>query len=146
MAYDKYKENYTNKFDWVEEVSLENIQENADIISFHLPLNEETKHFCNQKFIDKCKDEVIFINTSRGQVIETQALIKGLKSGKINGACLDVFENEKPHLFSNEEDKMYNELYDFEQVILSPHVAGWTYESKYKLSKVILHKLKYALK
>ena len=141
LAYDKYKEDYTHHFPYIKESSLEEIQNQADIISFHLPLNEESKHFVNHAFIHSCKKGVIIINTSRGGIVNTKDLIVGLKSGQIGGACLDVFENEKPQTFSKEEHLMYDELYAFGNVVLSPHVAGWTRESKFKLSAVVLGKL-----
>ncbi len=145
LAYDKYKTDYTLPFSFVKEAKLEEIKTQADIISFHLPLTNETRHYCNKTFIHECKKGVILINTSRGQVIKTNDLIIALENGKVSGACLDVFENEKTHTFSEQEKEMYQKLYDYDQVILSPHVAGWTHESKYKLSKIILEKLEKAL-
>lgn len=145
LAYDKYKKDYTHHFPHVQESTLEDIQKKADIISFHLPLNEETRHIADKAFFNDCKKGVILINTSRGGIVNTSDLIEGLDSKQIGGACLDVFENEKPHTFSYEEHRMYDDLYRFENVILTPHVAGWTAESKYKLSKVILDKLEKVL-
>jgi len=141
LAYDKYKTNYTNNFKQVRETTLEDILTNADIISLHLPFTPETKHLVNADFLRKCKDGVILINTSRGNVAKTKDLIVGLKSGKVGGACLDVFENEKTATFSQAEHTMYNELYEFENVILSPHVAGWTRESLQRLAEVLLRKI-----
>jgi len=141
LAYDKYKTNYTNNFKQVRETTLEDILTNADIISLHLPFTPETKHLVNSDFLRKCKDGVILINTSRGNVAKTKDLIVGLKSGKVGGACLDVFENEKTATFSQAEHTMYNELYEFENVILSPHVAGWTRESLQRLAEVLLRKI-----
>ncbi len=141
LAYDKYKENYTQDFPYVQETNMEQIFAEADIISFHLPLTQEVIHLVNQAYIEKCKDGVVYINTSRGKVIDTKSLIKGLESGKIGGACLDVFENEKPKTFSQEEEETYRELYDFENVILTPHVAGWTFQSKSRLAAVLLDKI-----
>ncbi|MFK8009638.1 MAG: NAD(P)-dependent oxidoreductase [Saprospiraceae bacterium] len=141
LAYDKYKTDYTNKFEQVRETTLEEILANADIISLHLPFTPETKHLVNSNFLKKCKDGVILINTSRGNVAKTKDLIVGLKSGKVGGACLDVFENEKTATFSQEEHMMYDELYEFENVILTPHVAGWTKESLQRLAEVLLRKI-----
>ena len=84
---------------------------------------------------------MIISNTSRGQVIDTRALIKGLKSGKLGGACLDVFENEKPDTFTKAETEMYGELYALENVILTPHIAGWTKESLRLIAEVLLEKI-----
>ncbi len=145
LAYDKYKTDYTHPFPFVTESTLSEIKKKADIISFHLPLNPETKYYCNKDFINNCKDGVVLINTSRGNVIKTGDLIEGLNSGKVGGACLDVFENEKPNTFSKEEHELFGKLYAFPNTILSPHVAGWTVESKRRLSEVILRKLKGAL-
>ncbi|MFZ4401456.1 MAG: NAD(P)-dependent oxidoreductase [Bacteroidales bacterium] len=143
IAYDKYKKDFGNKY--VTEVSLSEIYENADIISFHVPLNNETHYMLDEKFIDYCKKNFYLINTSRGGVVKTDALVAALKSGKISGACLDVIEYEK---FSFEEIKTdqlpaaYNYLINAENVLLSPHVAGWTVESKYKLARVLADKIK----
>jgi D-3-phosphoglycerate dehydrogenase len=141
LAYDKYKKDYTHHFPYIQESTLEDIQKKADIISFHLPLNEKTHHIANKVFFDNCKKGMILINTARGSLVHTLDLIEALDSGQVGGACLDVFENEKPDTFSYDEHRMYDDLYRFENVILSPHIAGWTQESKYKLSKVILDKL-----
>jgi len=141
LAFDKYKTNYTRDFPWVKETNLKSIQSKADIISLHLPYTPETYHLVDFDFLEKCKEGTIIINTSRGSVIKTEDLLIALKSKKVGGACLDVFENEKPHTFSKSEDEMYAELYKFENVILTPHVAGWTVESKQKLAEVLLEKI-----
>ncbi len=141
LAYDKYKENYTDAYSYVIESDMDRIFREADIISFHLPLTKEVIHLVEGDFIRKCKDGVILINTSRGKVIKTESLIEGLESGNIGGACLDVFENEKPLTFSKEESTLYQRLYTFDQVVLSPHVAGWTIESKRRLAAILLDKI-----
>lgn len=114
---------------------------NCDIISFHLPLTIETKHMLNADFIKKCTEKPVIINTSRGQVIDTKVLIEGLESGQISGACLDVFENEKPHTFSKNERNMYNTLFSMANVVVSPHIAGWTHQSLEGISDVLLDKI-----
>lgn len=141
LAYDKYKSNYAAHLTYVKETNLENIIQNADIISLHLPLTPETNHFLNTDFIAKAAHPFLLINTSRGTCVKTEDLLKGLASGKITGACLDVFENEKTPTFTDEEEQLYQALYSFPQVILSPHVAGWTIESKKKLASVLLEKI-----
>jgi D-3-phosphoglycerate dehydrogenase / 2-oxoglutarate reductase len=143
LAYDKYKSDYTQGFEYVEETTLENLQAQADIISFHLPLNPETKYFFDADFLKKCQKKLVILNTSRGNVVKTTDLIQALEKETILGACLDVFENEKPMTYTQEEEAMYEHLYTFPNVILSPHVAGWTHESKYKLSKVLLEKIEF---
>jgi len=136
LAYDKYKKDYT-----VKESSIEEIIAKADIISFHLPLTEETRHLADKSFIERCKRGVILVNTSRGQVVNTNDLIIALESEQIGGACLDVFENEKTKTFTPIENQLYDQLYTFENVVLSPHVAGWTVESKQRLAEVLLRKI-----
>lgn len=141
LAYDKYKTNYTEGYAHVEESDLVGILTHADIISFHLPLTEETHHLVNQDLLDQCKPGVVIINTSRGKVVHTESLLQGLDSGKVRGACLDVFENEKPATFSEAENRLYQRLYALDNVVLSPHVAGWTIESKRRLAAILLDKI-----
>ena len=146
LAFDKYKKHYADNFRYVEATDLETIKKEADIISLHLPYTSETYHYIKSNFIEECKDGVIFINTSRGSVIHTEDLITHLENGKIGGACLDVFENEKPQTFSQKEEELYQRLYACRNVILSPHVAGWTHESKKRLAEVLLDKITKNLK
>ncbi len=145
QAYDKYLHYYAEDLPHVTETDLETVLTQSDIISFHLPLNDSTYHFADRAFFERCRPGVVIINTSRGTVIDTPALIEALDSGQVRGACLDVFENEKPHTFSDEEHAMYDQLYRFEQVVLSPHVAGWTVESKRRLAAILLDKIQEVL-
>ncbi|TNE51658.1 MAG: hypothetical protein EP344_16525 [Bacteroidetes bacterium] len=142
LGYDKYKTGYGNGMDWVEESDLETILQHADIISLHLPLTPETRHLVDRAFISKCKPGVIIINTARGACVKTADLVAGLESGQVGGACLDVFENEKPPTYSATERKLYQRLYQLDNVVLSPHVAGWTFASKRLLAEVLLEKIK----
>jgi len=146
LAYDKYKRGYISDYPYVEETEMLEIFEKADIISFHLPLTNKTKHIVDDTFIRKCKEGVIFINTSRGHVIKTGDLVTGLESGNVGGACLDVFENEKPYTYSEAEKVLFEQLYSFENVVVSPHVAGWTVESKRRLADILLNKIREVLK
>lgn len=141
ISYDKYKTSYPDSVNFVHKTDLETITREADLISLHLPLISETRHMVNETFISKCKNGVIFSNTSRGAVVDTKALIKALKNGKISGACMDVFENERPDTFSASEQEMYSALYAMDNVVLSPHIAGWTHESLYKIADVLLGKI-----
>ena len=125
----------------IESVNITQLQQRADIISFHVPLTMETQGMVNNEFIKACKPGVIIINTSRGKVIDTAALVSAIETGIVTGACLDVYENEKPHTFSTEEDHLYNRMYALSQVVLSPHVAGWTHESLQKIAEVLLDKI-----
>jgi D-3-phosphoglycerate dehydrogenase len=141
LAYDKYKSGFAKNLPHVKEVTLEELLIVSDIISFHVQLTEETLFYFDETFINSCKNGVIIINTSRGKVVKTDVLVRGLNEGKIGGACLDVFENEKPGTYSDAEDLLYGELYGMENVVLSPHVAGWTVESKEKIASYLLKKV-----
>ena len=128
--------------DYAEQVSIDEIQGKCDIISLHTDLNKLSKHLVNTQFIDNCKKPFYLINTSRGQCVKTSDLILGIKTGKILGACLDVIENESSSFENFEQDSCLDFLKKSEKVILTPHVAGWTFESKSKLSQIILKKIK----
>ena len=128
--------------DYAEQVSIDEIQSKCDIISLHTDLNKLSKHLVNTKFIDNCKNPFYLINTSRGQCVKTSDLILGIKTGKILGACLDVIENESSSFENFNQDSYLDFLKKSEKVILTPHVAGWTFESKLKLSQIILKKIK----
>ena len=143
LVYDKYLgSGYAHTMPWVEEVkSIDEIQRNADIVSLHLPLTSETRWLVDVDFIGACKTGWVLINTSRGACVKTEDLLAGLRSGQVMGACLDVFENEKVGSFTPEEMKSYGELNRMEQVVLTPHIAGWTIESKRKMADVLLEKI-----
>jgi D-3-phosphoglycerate dehydrogenase len=143
IAYDKYKTNYSDAF--AQEVSLEEIFSQSDILSFHTPLTSETKYMFNKDFIQNFKKPFYLLNTSRGKVVNTKDLIEALNQGKILGAGLDVLEFEA---FSNELQDTPNELQDLfsrTNVVLTPHVAGWSVESNYKLSYYLAEKIISAL-
>ncbi len=142
LAYDKYKPvGYAAEMPWVQETTIETIQQEADIISLHLPLTAETKHFVRADFIQKCKPGFVLMNTSRGQCVKTEDLVASLENGGISGACLDVFENEKPLTRTAEEQAWYGRLHQMENVVLAPHIAGWTHESKRRMAEVLLEKI-----
>ena len=128
--------------DYAEQVSIDEIQSKCDIISLHTDLNKLSKHLVNTQFIDNCKKPFYLINTSRGLCVKTSDLILGIKTGKILGACLDVIENESSSFENFKQDSYLDFLKKSEKVILTPHIAGWTFESKSKLSQIILKKIK----
>ncbi len=142
LSYDKYRSEYDSNLDFIKKVSLEDILNQADIISLHLPLTEETKHLINLEFLQKCKKKVLIVNTSRGEVINTKDLILALEKQIIFGACLDVFENEKVNSYNSDEYHMYKTLFQYKNVIVSPHIAGWTKESLERIASVLLEKIK----
>lgn len=134
------KPNLSDEF--AAQVSLQELQEKADILSLHTPLTEDTLYMIDEEFISKMKKNFYFINTARGKNLKTSALVNALKSGKIKGACLDVLEYEKTsfeNLETKNEDLEY--LLNSEKAIITPHIAGWTHESKIKLAQVIVDKI-----
>lgn len=141
LIFDKYRQllEFKHRYEVVND--LRQLQASADLISLHLPLTPETKHLVDMTFIDSCRNSFYLINTSRGPVVNTVHLIEALRSGKIKGACLDVFENEQPERYNFEESAVYKELHNFDQVVLSPHIAGWTHQSKRKIAGQMLKKL-----
>ena len=143
LAYDKYKSGYGN--DRVQELGLDQLLEQSDIISLHIPETDETRFMFDAGFINLAKKPFYVINLSRGKIINTNDLVDGLKSGKVLGACLDVLEYEKSSFENIEFDKLpeaFKYLIDSEKVVLTPHVGGWTKESYYKLSKVLADKIR----
>lgn len=139
IAYDKYLSDFTDAF--VEEASLNRIQEEADIISLHVPLTSETSHMINRHFFDTLSKKPFLINTSRGKVIKTSDLIEAIKLGKVLGVCLDVLENETINSFTEDEKNELEWLKASDKVVLSSHIAGWTYESYERISEVLVQKL-----
>ncbi len=132
------------------QVDLEELFEKTDVLSFHVPHTEKTFKMFNKNFIDKFHKKIWLINTSRGSVVDTKSLVKALESGKVLGAGLDVLEFEKSsfeNMFEhNELPEYFQKLIQFNNVILTPHVAGWTTESKEKLAQTIVNKIKYWIK
>ncbi|MAZ58628.1 MAG: hydroxyacid dehydrogenase [Flavobacteriales bacterium] len=139
IAYDKYKSGFQN--DIIKESDMKTIYEKCDIISFHVPLSQETNYFLNSEFISKMKKPFYILNTSRGKVVSNKALVAGLKSNKILGAGLDVIENENSSFSNITVDKNLNYLLSCDNVILTPHIAGLSKESNKKLSTVLIDKI-----
>lgn len=142
LSYDKYRKRYPAQLRYVRKCELQELITQSDIISLHLPLTNETRYMVDATFLSHCKDGVIISNTSRGEIVDTAALIKALHNGKVSGACIDVFENEKPESYNVSENQMYAQLYAMDKVILSPHIAGWTQESLEGIAQVLLEKIK----
>jgi len=139
LVYDKYKTGFGNNI--IHEVSLQQILEQADVISLHIPLTQETAHLANNHFFSQLKRNPYFINTSRGKIHDTAAIIEALKNNTIAGAALDVLENERLDTYTNVEQQNIQWLLQQPNVIITPHIAGYSHESFYLMSKVLLDKL-----
>jgi len=137
IAYDKYKSNFSDQF--VTEVQMDELFLKADVLSLHIPLTNETSKLVNKSFLNRFEKPIFFLNGSRGEIVEIDALIGGLRESRILGAGLDVLPIEKfPELKST---SWYNELMSFNNVIVTPHVAGWSTQSYFKLSKILAEKI-----
>lgn len=140
IAYDKYLDDYSDEY--VSEISLEQLKQRADIISLHVPQTTETIGFINENFIDSCTKPFYLINTARGKSVNTKDVLDAIDSGKIQGACLDVLEFENSSFEQmSKADPVFKRLVESKKVILSPHIAGWTYEAKYKLGHYLAEKI-----
>ena len=138
LSYDKYLESY------LYQSSMEKIYKHADIVSLHVPLTEETKYLVNKDFIEKFAKNIFIINTSRGKCVKTKDLVIKIKDKKVLGACLDVLEYEKlsfEQLSERRDNQDLRFLLESKNVILSPHIAGWTHESYLKISKILSKKI-----
>lgn len=135
--------------EFAKQVSLEELQERSDILSLHIPLDASTKYLVDEGFISKIKKNFYLVNTARGKNVKTSALVDALKSGKVKAAALDVLEYEKSSFENldtstslstrNNEDLQF--LLESDQVIVTPHIAGWTHQSKEKLAQFIVDKI-----
>ncbi len=149
LAYDKYITIDQLRFPYVTQTSLETIFEETDILSLHVPLSAETKYMVNDHFLQQFKKPIYLINTARGKVVVTTALVNQIKSGRVIGACLDVLEYESisfEQLVNADMPEPFQYLVNSEKVILSPHIGGWTHESNEKIARVLAEKIIQVLK
>lgn len=140
LAYDKYKSGFGTRT--IEETRLNVIHEQADVVSLHVQLTPETHYLVNKSFIQRFSKPFYLVNTSRGNVVCTEDILWGLDEGLILGAALDVLENEKLDKLNEKELKVFERLVNHSKVLLTPHVAGWTKESKEKIAKTMAYKIK----
>lgn len=142
LVYDKYKSGFGN--DNVIECQMDRIYNEADILSFHIPLTSETRYLFNDDYLGRFQKNIIVINTSRGEIVDTATLVWGLKSGKVSGAALDVIDYEDlltESLDCSKIDDDFRFICGQPNVVLTPHIAGVTAESRYKLSAVLADKI-----
>ena len=137
IAYDKYKTGFSDQY--VHEVSMEEMVKQADVVSFHIPLAPETNGMVDDEYLFHFRKPIFLLNTSRGKVVKVQAVLNAIKQGKILGAGLDVLEVEKFPALA--EQTWFEELKQSGKVLLTPHVAGWTFDSYRRISEVMAEKL-----
>lgn len=142
IAYDKYKINFSDQY--AREVTMDELFEKSDIVSFHIPQNEETTFMADKSFFNFFEKPIYVINLARGKIIRTSALLEGLRNKTILGACLDVLEFEKASFektLAANENSEFKALLKMDNVLFSPHVGGWTHESYFKLSDILADKI-----
>jgi D-3-phosphoglycerate dehydrogenase len=139
LAFDKYKTNYSDKFAIAS--GMDRIFAEAEILSLHVPLTEETRFMIDVDFFKKFKHPIYFINTARGGIVRLVALAEAFRRGLLVGAGLDVMENEKLATFTDEQRKAFDFLASRDDVLFSPHVGGWTFESYVRINEVLVSKL-----
>lgn len=144
LAYDPYIKIDNNLFPDVKQTSMDEIFERTDVLSLHIPLNNETLFLVDENYLSQFKKNIIVINTARGKNLRISDLVKNLKSGKVIGACLDVFEYETSSFEKFDKDTLpdeWNYLIQSDNVILTPHIAGWTHDSNYKMADILVQKI-----
>jgi len=139
LAYDKYKSGYANNY--IHEANLEQLCKYCNVISFHVPQTNETLHMADDSFFNSLQQRPFILNTARGKVMSLQQVNKALDENKIAGAGLDVLENEKFESYSSEEKMQLEKLISRSNVILTPHIAGYSHEAFFKMAKILLEKI-----
>jgi D-3-phosphoglycerate dehydrogenase / 2-oxoglutarate reductase len=140
LAYDKYKTSYSDGY--VQERTMEQLWEETDILSLHVPLTAETRAMVDTEYIKRFKKPLILLNTARGEIAVLKDVAALIAGGKIRGAVLDVLENEKLSTLSDVQRNAFNSLIESSNVILTPHIAGWTFESHVKINVALVSKIR----
>jgi D-3-phosphoglycerate dehydrogenase len=141
MYYDKLEIDFPNNP--AERVEKEILLKKADIISIHIPLDDQNKGLINREFIESVSKPFYFLNLSRGEIMIVEDILAGLNSGKIKAAAFDVWDNENPDLWNDAEIQRFEQFVKTNRVVFTPHIAGWTFASYKKISEVLLRKIEF---
>ncbi|MBK6263758.1 phosphoglycerate dehydrogenase [Marivirga sp. S37H4] len=139
IAYDKDKSGFGNEY--VKEVSLSELKEKTQILSIHIPLIKENRALIDKSYLTSFKRLDYLVNTSRGEVLVLEDLLSLLQAQSLKGAALDVLENEKINSLSSHEQSVFEQLVQLPQTVLTPHVAGWSFESYQKINEILTFKI-----
>ena len=139
LAYDKYLTNYGGAL--AQEATMAEIMAEADVLSLHIPLTDDTRMLVNDAFIEQFAKPFYLVNIARGEIVSLEAVVRGLQQGKLRGACLDVLENEKLAKLTPNQQDAFNYLRQSDRVVLTPHVAGWTHESYVRINEVLVRQI-----
>jgi D-3-phosphoglycerate dehydrogenase len=140
IAYDKYKKSFSDAC--CAECTMDQIWENADILSLHIPLTPETRGLVTMDYLNRFHKPIILANTARGEIVNMNVVVEGLQSGRLRGAVLDVLQNEKLDRLTPEQMTSFDFLRKRSDVIFTPHIAGWTFESHVKINVALAEKIK----
>ena len=140
LVYDKYKHGFTNEF-W-QEADMNRIYEEVDILSLHIPLTDETRAMVNTEYLSRFRKKIILMNTARGEIVPLTELAESFSMGFVRGAALDVLENEKLNEMTLVQREGFRNLIAEGNVIFTPHIAGWTFESHIKINVALVEKIK----
>ena len=139
LAYDKYRQDYSDRY--ATEATMNELHERAEVLSFHVPLTEETHHLVDKSYIDRFQKDIYLLNTARGKIMTLATLAEAIGRGKVRGAALDVLESEPPARMPADQRRYFDELSQSGRVLFTPHVGGWTHESYEKISRVLAQKI-----
>ena len=140
IAFDKYKKSFSDAH--CQEATMDQIWENADILSLHIPLTPETRGMVTQEYLQRFRKPIILMNTARGEIVELHVLAEGIRTGLLRGAVLDVLQNEKLDRLTPDQTTSFDFLRKRDDVIFTPHIAGWTFESHVKINVALIDKIK----
>lgn len=139
LAYDKYRQHYTDRY--ASAASMEELYDRVDVLSFHVPLTEETQYLVDKSYLDRFRKNIYLLNSARGKIMTLETVSQAIARGKVLGAALDVLESEPLQRLNSEQQRHFDALSKSGRTLFTPHVGGWTHESYEKISQVLAQKI-----